>query len=71
MNSTDCLIIKFPNKRELQQINFNHSSDIHLKDFMNPYKKWTGKPFCFLVIKAAVAWDNILRFRNNLLEYKN
>ena len=33
LNSTDYFIIKIPNKRELQQISFNHSSDIDLKDF--------------------------------------
>ena len=30
--------MKIPNKRELQQIAFNHSSDIDFKDFMNLYK---------------------------------
>ena len=30
--------MKIPNKRELQQIAYNHSSDIHFKDFMlKPY----------------------------------
>ena len=39
--------MKIPNKRELQQIVFNHSSDIDLKDFMNLYKKYTAKPYSF------------------------
>ena len=30
--------MKISNKRELQQISFNHSSDIDFKDFMNLYK---------------------------------
>ena len=30
--------MKIPNKRELQQIALNHSSDIDFKDFMNIYK---------------------------------
>ena len=30
--------MKNPNKRELQQIAFNHSSDIDFQDFMNLYK---------------------------------
>ena len=34
-------IIKTPNKRELEQIAFKHSSDIDFKDFINPYKKCT------------------------------
>ena len=36
-------IVKIPNKREFQQIAFNHSSDIDFKDFMNLYKKCTKK----------------------------
>ena len=38
-NSTHHFIMKIPNKRELQQIAFNHSSDIDFKAFMNLYKK--------------------------------
>ena len=30
--------MKVPNKRELQQIALNHSSDIDIKDFMKIYK---------------------------------
>ena len=41
LNSTHFFIIKIPNKRELQQIALNRSSDIDLKDFMNIYKKST------------------------------
>ena len=39
LNSTHFFIMKIPNKRELQQIALNHSSDIDFKDFMNIYKK--------------------------------
>ena len=31
--------MKIPNKQELQQMLFNHLSDIDFKDFMNIYKK--------------------------------
>ena len=57
-----------PNKRKLQQIAFNHSSDIDFKAFINFYKKCTAKPYSFLVIKATLASDNLLRFRKNLSE---
>ena len=33
LNSTHFFIMKIPNKRELQQIALNHSSDIDFKDF--------------------------------------
>ena len=48
-NSTHVFIMKIPNKRELEQIALNHSSDIDFKDFMKIYKKWTAEPYSFLV----------------------
>ena len=39
LNSTHFFVMKIPNKRELQQIALNHSSDIDFKDFMKFYKK--------------------------------
>ena len=47
--------MKFPNKRELQQIAFNHLPDIDFKDFMNLFKKCTAKPYSILVIDATLA----------------
>ena len=38
-NSTHHFAMKIPNKRELQQIAFNHSSDIDLQGFIDLYKK--------------------------------
>ena len=35
LNSTHYFILKISNKQELQQIAFNHSSDIDFKNFMN------------------------------------
>ena len=37
LNSTYCFVMKIRKKRELQQIAFNHSSDINFQDFMNLY----------------------------------
>ena len=39
LNTTHFFIMKIPNKRELQQIALNHSSDIDFKDFIKIYKK--------------------------------
>ena len=47
LNSTHYFVIKIPNKKELQQIAFNHSLDIDFRDFMNLYKKCTEKPYSF------------------------
>ena len=68
LNSTHYCIMKIPNKRELQQIVFNHSSDIDFQNFTNLYKKCTAKPCSFLVIDTTLASDNTPSFRKNLLE---
>ena len=60
--------MKILNKWELQQIAFNHSSNIDFKEFMNLYKKWTAKPYSFLVTDATLATDTLSGFRKNLLE---
>ena len=66
LNTTHFFIMKIPNKRELQQIALNHSSDIDFKDFINVYKKCTDKPYSFLVNDTTLASDNPLRFRKTL-----
>ena len=68
LNSTHCFVVKIPNKRELQQIAFNDSSDIDFQDFMNLYKKSATKPYSFFVIDTTLASDSPLRFRENLVE---
>ena len=68
LNSTHYFVMKIPNKRELQQIAFNHSSDIDFQDFMNLYKKSTAEPYSFLVIDTTLPSDNSSRCRKNLLE---
>ena len=67
-NSTLYFVMKIPNKRELQQTVYNHSSDIDVQDFMNLNKKCTANPYSFLVIDTTLASDNSSRFRKDLLE---
>ena len=67
LNSTHFFIIKIPNKRELQQIALNHSSDMDFEDFMNIYKKSTKEPYSFLVNDTTLPSNDPLRFRKNLL----
>ena len=72
LNSTHYFVRKIPNKRELQQIAFNHSSDIDFHYFMTLYKKYTSKPYSFLLIDTSLVSDNSSYFRKNLLKiYKN
>ena len=69
LNTTHFFVAKIPNKGELQQIVTNHSSDIITEDFINIYRKCTGKPYSFLVIDTTFASDNPLRFRKILFKY--
>ena len=55
LNTSHFFITKNPNKRELQQIAINHSSDINTKDFANIYRKCTVEPYSFLVIDTMLA----------------
>ena len=55
--------MKIPNKRELQQIVLNHSSDINSKDFIKIYKRCTAEAYSFLVNDATtLESDNPLKF---------
>ena len=71
LNTSHFYIAKIPNKRELQQIAINHSSDIRTKDFTNIYKECTAEPYSFLVNDTTLASDNPLRFRKNLFNIYN
>ena len=62
-------ITKIQNKRELQQIATNHSSDSSFKDFINIYREGTVGPCSFFVNDTMLASDNPLRFRKLFLKY--
>ena len=56
--------MKIPNKKELQQIAFNYSSDINFQHFMNFYKKKCNrKAYPSLVIDTALASNNLILFQ--------
>ena len=63
LNATEYFIMKILNKRELQQITSNHSSEIGFKDFMKLYTK-----ALFLVDERTLSSDNPLRFRKKFLK---
>ena len=67
INTTQYLIMKIPNKREFQQIAFNHSSDIDFRDVMNLFKKMCCNSYS-AIHDVTLASDNPSRFRKNLLE---
>ena len=68
LNSTHFFIMKIPNKRELQPIALNHSSDIDSKDFIKIYKNCTAEQYSFLVNDTTLRSDDPLRFRKNLMK---
>ena len=60
LNTTHFFIEKVPNKRELQQIPINHSSDISAKYFINIYKTFTVEPYSFFVNDTTLASKTFL-----------
>ena len=72
LNSTHYLIMKINNRRELQNIAFNHSAGINYKVFMKIYRECTKEPYIFLTTDSTLPARNTLRFRKNLFDsYKN
>ena len=69
LNTTHFCIAKIPNKRELQHIAQNHSSDISTEDFINISRECTAKPYSFLVNDTTLASVDPLRFRKLFLKY--
>ena len=66
LNVTHSIIMKIPNKREVQQIALNHLSDIEFKHFMKFYKDFSKELFPFLVNDTTLSSDSLLRFRKKL-----
>ena len=68
-NTTHFFITKIPNRREIQEIARNHSSDIKTEDFTNIYIKHTAEPYSSLVNDNTLASENPLRLRKLFLKY--
>ena len=67
LNTTLFVIMKIPNKRKVQQIASDQSSDIDFKDFMKIFRKYTAEPYSFLVNDTTLPSNDPLRFRKNPL----
>ena len=68
LHSIHYVIMKIPNKREIQQITLNYSSNVEFRNFMSLYKKCNADSSYSLVIGAILASHNHFHFRKNLLE---
>ena len=66
LNSIHYLIMKINNRKELQNIAFNHSADIDYKDFVKTYRECAKEPYSFLTIDTTLLTSNPIRFRKNL-----
>ena len=66
LNSTLYLIMKINNRKELQNIAFNHSADIDYKDFVKIYRECTRKLYSFLTIDTTLPPSDLLKFRKSL-----
>ena len=56
------------NRKELQNIAINHSTNIDFKDFMEIYRECTRERYSFLTTDTILPSTNHLRFRKNLFD---
>ena len=64
--------MKINNRKELQNIAINNSTDIDYNDFVRIYRECARKPYSFLKIGTTLPANDPVRFRKNLLpSYKN
>ena len=68
LNCSSYLLTKIQNKKELQQVGINNSSDINSKDFIEIYKTCTPEEYSFLVNDTTLTSDHSFCFGNNLSE---
>ena len=71
INTSHFVIANITNKRGLQRIAINHSSDISTKDFTYICRKCTVEPYSFLVDDTTPASNNPLKFIKNLFNTYN
>ena len=69
LNSTHYLIMKINNRKELQNIQNNHSEDIDYNDFVKIYREHTRNSNSFLTIDTTFPASYPLRFRKNLSRF--
>ena len=67
LNSMHYLIMKINNRKELQNIAINHSTDIDYHDFVRIYRECTRKLHSYLTIDTTLLASDPLRFWKSLL----
>ena len=66
--STHYLIMKIHNRRQLQNIDIDHSEDIDYEYLLKVYRNCTKEPYSFFTIDTTLPADNPMRFRKNFSE---
>ena len=61
--------MKINNKRELQNIAINHSTDIDYDNFIKIYREYTKEPYNVLKIDTTLPASDPLRFRKILFDF--
>ena len=62
LNSTHYLIMKINNKRELQNIATNNSTDIDYQNFNKIYREFTKEPYSFLTIDTTLPSHQVILY---------
>ena len=65
LNSTNYIIMKIQNKKELQSITQENCGDIDLEDFLNMYQKFTNDLYSSMIIDTTLSSGHSMRFRKN------
>lgn len=68
LNATLSFVIKIQNRKELQEIDITHTSDIDFAEFKRLYRRYMAKPYSFLVLDTTLPSDNPSHFREYPLE---
>ena len=68
LNATLSFVIKIQNRKELQEIDITHTSNIDFAEFKRLYRRYMAKPYSFLVLDTTLPSDNPSHFRKYPLE---
>ena len=60
VNTTNCFIMKIPNKQEHQKIATNNASDFDFDEFKRLYRNFTAQTYSFLVIGTILPAKNVV-----------
>ena len=67
LNCSHYFLMGIPNKKELQQISYNHLAELDFKDFKSIYNRCTEKKHDFLALDMTLHSGDPLKYRKNLM----